>query len=209
MVGKILRLRLQLLAIRDFFLEPLIGVDQPMRPLFNAALEILVGFAQFFVGRRHLLLGAPAAQLRVDPCQRHCEIDGLGNVIVGALLERIDNIVAFRFGGDHDDRQCGRGFPATNTLERFHSVDARHHDVEENEIERVVLDHVDRDQPGLRLSDIESPALKTPLENRAIVADVIDDQETRLRLRPAIRRRGNLIRRRKRLAEIGIGIGHF
>ena len=176
-VGKILRPRLQLLAIGDLRLQPLIGINQAPGPLFDAALEILIGLAQPLIGQRNLLLCAPAAELRIDARQRYRKIHRLGDIVVRALLERIDDVVALRFGRNHDHRQGGSRFSAANALEGLHSVDARHHHVEENEIERALFDQIDRDQTGIRFRDIKASTLKAPLEDTAIVADVVDDQQ--------------------------------
>ncbi|MEZ5763089.1 MAG: hypothetical protein R3D69_01700 [Xanthobacteraceae bacterium] len=54
--------------------------------------------------------------------ERHREIDRLGHVIVGAKLQRLDDIVALRARRHHDDRQRRCGLGLTQPAERFDAV---------------------------------------------------------------------------------------
>ena len=147
-------------------------------PFLYAAFQIFIGLAQLIVHLRDLLFGALAADLGVDARQRDGEVDRLGDIIVGAKFERIDDIGAFGFGRHHDDGQRRRGSLAANSLEGLDSVDTRHHDVEKDQIEGVLFDQFDGGEADFGLHDVEATALKTPRQDRPIVADIVDDKNT-------------------------------
>ena len=51
---------------------------------------------------------------------------------------------------------------AANPFQGFHAVNARHHDIEEDEVERLFLDQLDGGQSGLRLSDKKAAPFEAP-----------------------------------------------
>src|ERR1700688_314465 len=53
--GEVMRLRLQLLAISNLGLEPLVGINQATGPLFHPAFQILISPAQLLIGDYDLL----------------------------------------------------------------------------------------------------------------------------------------------------------
>src|SRR5690349_6558455 len=65
----------------------------------------------------------------------------LGDVVIGAGLERTDFIVFTVADGDHHD--AGVGSKAANSTARFDSTDATHIDVQEHEVERMLSHDLD------------------------------------------------------------------
>ena len=57
------------------------------------------------VGQAGQRVGPPRRDLRADPGQGDGEVVRLGHVVVGAELERFDDVFGPVLGGDHDHRQ--------------------------------------------------------------------------------------------------------
>ena len=104
-------------------------------------------------GSRRRLLGA---QLRLHPGEHHGEVEGLGDVVVGAELQGLDHRLALGLGGRHDHRQLGLGVGPGAGAEDLDPVDARHHDVEQHQVDRLAVDD------GLERARSPSSATRTP-----------------------------------------------
>ena len=74
-------------------------------------------------------------QLGLDARQRDREIDRLGDVVVGAETERLDDVLALIARRHHDHRQIGERAGLANAAQHVEAVHAGHHHVEQHEIE--------------------------------------------------------------------------
>ncbi len=74
----------------------------------------------------------PAAQLGADAAEQLADAEGLGDVVVGADLEADDLVDLGVLGREQDDRD---GAAAANLAADVEARAARHHDVEDEQIE--------------------------------------------------------------------------
>ena len=95
-------------------------------------------------------LGRRVAPARLIAARRSARLDAaaelahrerLGDVVVGAELEAEDLVDLLRLGGQHDDRHRAARPQAPADLE---AVDARHHHVEDDEVEGVLGEALER-----------------------------------------------------------------
>jgi len=162
-------------------LVPTVGIEH------QAAAQIPVPEAVVGAGQRQgvallaLLdrhLGGLADQLGADPGQAGREVDRLGDVVVGAQLERIDHVLAASLGGDHDDRQVAVRAGLADLLEHVEARDVRHHPVEQHQVEDFLRGHPQGLGAVLGHCDVESLALEAAGEHVPIVRVVVDDQQS-------------------------------
>lgn len=107
------------------------------RTSFAGAVDLLGGQVDGeLVGlHRHVILAAPgglgAADGGPQPGQQLVHAEGLGDVVVGTRVQRLDLLVGGVPGGEHDDRHPG---PAAQPLDHVDAVEVgqaqvEHHDV--------------------------------------------------------------------------------
>ena len=119
---------------------------------------------------------AGAAEHGLDPGQQLARAEGLGDVVVGADLEADDAVGLLDQGGEQDDRQVG-GL-ADHPAER-QPVLARHHDVEDDEIDGAGLQDAAHLLAAVGGRDAK-PLLGEVLRQRlADVGRVVDDEDVR------------------------------
>lgn len=80
---------------------------------------------------------------------------------------------------DHDHRELQVRALGPDTLEHLKAVDVRHHDVEQDHVEALALDHLERHQAAFGLGDLEPTSLEPPAKDGAVVRHVVDDQNSR------------------------------
>ena len=124
--------------------------------------------------RRRRLLGA---QLGLDPGQGDGEIDRLDDVVVGAVVQGRDHVVAAGLGGRHDHRQLGLGMVAAQDLEHLDAVEAGHHDVQQHQVDRLAGDDLERPLAALGDLHLKALALEAPRQHVAVHLVVVDDEE--------------------------------
>ena len=79
-----------------------------------------------------IALGRPA-ELRADPRQQLIEVEGLGDVVVGAAVQAVDDVLLLTERGQQDHRQLG---PAgTDGLEDLEPRALGQAEIEEHELE--------------------------------------------------------------------------
>ena len=120
---------------------------------------------------RHL--GAP--QLGAHAAAELAQAEAvLGDVVVGADLEPEDLVDLLRLRREHDDRDDALGAEAAADLE---AVDARHHDVEDHEVEALAGEGLERLLAVARGDDLVALLLEgeaQQLEDRLLVVDQQD-----------------------------------
>ena len=103
-------------------------------------------------------------------------LDGLGQEVVGAGVERRDHVLRRRMRRDDDHRQGGRQRVGAQPAADLEAVDARQGQVEQHHLRRV-LD--DRAHARLAVADAEGVialALQDACQQRALGRLVLDDQ---------------------------------
>ncbi len=83
-----------------------------------------------------LVDNAGTAQHGLDALQQEALREGLVHVVVGAEVEPQDFVDLVVLRGQDDDRQVGIG---AHPLQHFHAVHARHLDVEDGKVGRILL----------------------------------------------------------------------
>ena len=68
------------------------------------------------------------------------EVDRLGDVVIGAQTEGLDDVGAFASGGDHDDRELRLRTLDTQPGQHLEAAHARHLDIQQDQVERVPID---------------------------------------------------------------------
>ena len=96
-----------------------------------------------------LLHRAFSRQLGLDTSEGHGEVNGLGDVVVGSELECADDILSLVFGGRHDDGKLEWALFFADFFENVVAADFWHHDVEQNDVEVFLADHLERFGPAL------------------------------------------------------------
>ena len=126
-----------------------------------------------------LLLQSLDAQHRLEARFELGELDRLGDVVVCARLEPLDLVFGRIERRLHDDRNEGQVRVRLYSPGDFHSVDVRHHDVEENQIRRLGLDLLQRLPPiHCRLGRV-APRLESRAQQLDVVLVIVDDQNAR------------------------------
>ena len=120
--------------------------EEPLEP--GQALELghLLGHAllQCTAQLGQLIPQALDPQQRADTGEQLGLMDGLGQEVVGPGVEAFHALLAGIERGHHHDRQHGGGRVLADRATHVVAAHARHHDVEQDEVRRVALDHAER-----------------------------------------------------------------
>ena len=152
---------------------------------------------------------------RAHPRHELVRAERLGDVVVGAELEAADAVRFFGARGQHDDGHAGGGLVGAQRLADIEAAHARQHDVEDDDVDRMVADVGERLVAGRR--DVRRPAglLQVVGDELRDIAIVFGNEDVhrggarsrRLALssglafrRSRIRRRRTAARRRRRRA---------
>ena len=90
---------------------------------------------------RDLLLLPAQRELGLDPRQHHREVERLRDVVVGAEVQRLDHVLGGVAGRGHHHRQVRLREALAQRLEHVDAGEARHHHVEQHQVEVLLLDH--------------------------------------------------------------------
>src|SRR5262249_9944985 len=121
-------------------------------------------------------LGQPARREGPVGEQQHpVEIERLREIVVGAALHRLDRSVHGAVGRHHD--HAGVGADLAQATEQAEAVDARHPHVEEDQIERLGLEDLERGAPVLDGGHVVAGLTKALLEDPAQAVLVVGDQD--------------------------------
>ncbi len=123
------------------------------------------------------VLGALAVDLGGDAGLGHHHVDRLGDVVVGAQLERGHHVLGRGAGGDHDHRQGVGGVGLADAAQHVQPVHVGHHAVEQDEVERLALDQRQGGDAAVRLGDLVAKPFETAAKQLAVVGQVVDDKQ--------------------------------
>ena len=155
--------------------------DRLVLPGAGVALRVhleLAAFEDFRLGflLRRRLLGIGAAQDRLDPLDQQALGEGFADEIVGAHLQAEQFVDLLVLGGEEDHRQVGL---LAQPTQQFHSVHARHLDVEDRHVGRIGLQPVQRGHAvGIGLDAI-ALALQSNGDRGENIAIVVDEGDGR------------------------------
>ena len=107
------------------------------------------------------------------------DLEGLGDVVVGAFLHRADRRLGAREGGDHDDDRLGRDL--VRRAQQIEPRAARHLDVRDHDVELVFLEMGARGVEIPGRDDVVALAAEEDLEEFLHAALVVDDEDASLR----------------------------
>ena len=87
----------------------------------------------------HVAVETEKVEVGVDPCQQLFPGDRFGQIIVGPTAESRHQVADLVLGGQENDRQCLSTETSAQPAADLVTRDLRHHDVEQDEIEALVL----------------------------------------------------------------------
>lgn len=132
------------------------------------------------------LLQAPQRELRAHPCEHDGEVEGLGDVVVRAGLERPHDVVRLVEAGDDDDRQVERRVRLAQPREEIEAAAVGETDVEQDQVEAAVRDPLPRLVRARGDYHSVAFALEFHREHVAHAALVVHDQQPVPALRGSI-----------------------
>ena len=128
-----------------------------------------------------LRLGLVAAtQPGADAGDQLLRLERLDDVVVGAGLEADHDVDRVGAGGEHDDRHAGLG---PDPAAHLHAVEAREHDVEQDEVGTVLAEGAERPRAVGDVRDLESLVAQDDAEHLRQRQVVVDDEHATLHLR--------------------------
>ena len=128
----------------------------------------------------HLVVdGVLEAQGRLDARDEFLFVDGFGQKIVGAGLDALHPVLCRAQRGHDDDRdQPGLAIVLQHPA-HGEAIDLRHHHVEENQVGRVLADHLERFPAIAGAHRVVTQKLELLLEIVDVERLVVDDQDQR------------------------------
>ena len=106
--------------------------------------DLEIPLLQLLVSSARLLLEFPAAELGAEPDPEHGKIAGLGNVVVGAGVETLEDGLAFPQACQHDHRDRAPGGRRLDAPAHLVPGHFRHHQIEQNAVHRAALEQRQR-----------------------------------------------------------------
>jgi hypothetical protein len=116
-------------------------------------------------------------QLGADAGQGDGEVEGLGEVVVGAQLKGLDHVGAVAAGGDHDDGQVDQRIDTAEAPEDIQAGHARHHDVQQHQVEAVPAEKLDGLPAAAGGADGVAVPLQAASQALAVQLLVVHDQQ--------------------------------
>jgi hypothetical protein len=151
------------------------GVDLPVPEAIVAPAE-RQGISLFALGER--ALGLLPRELGADSSQRDGEVDRLGDVVVRAEIEGLDDVLRVRLRGHHDDGQLDWRVGDTQRAQQLDAAHGRHLDVEQDQIDALLSQEVER--LGARRGNLDEVPLAPEAsgEQVAVVLFVVDHEQS-------------------------------
>ena len=156
------------------------GADERLQSVLACQHAARLGFRVREHGRQRLAAArgrAPRAELRLDAREHHREVERLDDVVVGARLQRPDHVLAVAAGGGHDDRKLRRAVGLAEPAQHFHAGQARHLDVEQEEVHSLAAHHLQRGRSVGGGEDAVALPLQAAAEHVPVHLVVVDDEQ--------------------------------
>ena len=118
------------------------------------------------------------AQQRAHARDEFVGAERLGDVVVGAELEPDDAVGLFGAGGQHDDRQGGRGRIGAERTADLEAVEAREHQIEQQEIRLAAPQRRQHVGAARNLIHRKARAREAAGEEHRDIGVVFDDEHT-------------------------------
>ena len=122
-------------------------------------------------------IGLGAQELGLNARVHHRQVDGLDDVIVGALIERVDDGFAIVERAHHDDRQLAGRICRAQQAQEVEPAHAGHHLIEQDQIVVRVVDLFERLRAVFGDFDLIAAASQAAKKQIAILRVVVDDQQ--------------------------------
>src|SRR5947199_82109 len=106
--------------------------------------------------------------------------EGLGDVVVGAHRQPLLDVGRGRLGGQEDYREGRRGGSRSDVAEHLVAVDVGHHDVEDDHVEELAADDLERFPAAGALDRLHALDAQSRLDQLGYQRMVFDDQNARL-----------------------------
>src|SRR6266487_4242235 len=116
-------------------------------------------------------------QCGVDPSAQENRIEGLGEVILGADLDTADDSVDLVDRRDHDHRHVLKHGIALQSLEHRDAVELGHDDVEQDNVERILAQDLERLLAVCRGADPVALLLEAAGQEHPVERVVVDDED--------------------------------
>ena len=138
-----------------------------------------------FAQARHLRAQGHLAERLLDDQHELLDLEGLGDVVEGAQLDRPDGGVDGSEGGDGDD--VGGGMHLAHLAQQVEPIEVRHLDVRDHQVDAALLDPLDARPRAAGGLDPEALVLQLLAQVVAHGGVVVDHQDHRAGLRRAAR----------------------
>src|SRR5664279_2657774 len=129
----------------------------------------------------HLALSVAQVLLlerRANACSKESRVERLGKVVIGSSLDATDGRIEFAQRRDHDDGNLLKSRIALKRRENVIAADSRHHQIEQDEIEGLFLDHSKGDGAILGLKHSMSLTLQPTGQKVSVRRIVVHHQNT-------------------------------
>ena len=151
--------------------------------LRDPLLEPLVEALELGGLRLHRVVVALDAQQRPDARQQLRRHERLGHEVVGARFERARLLLLAARRHHHDGHEAGGRLGAQRAADRV-AVQARHHDVEQDEVDAALRDPRERRLARARRRRGVAARFEHRLQEAQVLRHVVDEQDRRFRRHP-------------------------
>ncbi len=163
----------QRLPLLDLVAQVEVHLFQIVGSLFDAPFQALVRRVQ-------RQFRTTAVNLCLHPGQGDVQVHRLGDVVVGTQLDRLGNAILLVDGRHHDHGQDRGAAVRPDQAQDLEPAHARHHDVEKDDVELVLIDQAQGCRAIFGHDCIVSAACQAACQHGAIGLEVVDDQDARL-----------------------------
>src|SRR5262249_31867767 len=126
----------------------------------------------------HLIVQSLALQAGSYAGAQQRRIERLGQIVLGTQLNAADNAVDLVDSGNHDDRDVPQALVRLHCRQHLVAVHLRHHDVEQDEIERFGVEQVQSVPAVGSGGDVQIALAGKPTAQReSVVLDVVDHEQ--------------------------------
>ena len=129
--------------------------------------------------RLHLVVQRLGAQIGAHARNQRRMLDRLGQILVGAGIQAMHDVLQRGFRGHQDDRHVRQRSIGPNLPGDLEAIQLGHHHVEEHEVGQQRTNRLQRLLAVDRLRGLVAPARQARLQDLAVVRVVVDDQDER------------------------------